>query len=394
MSRTYDVVVVGAGIYGTTAALELHRRGRRVVLLDPGPIPHPLASSTDISKVVRMEYGADSGYMALVDDAISGWHRWNETFGETLYHETGVTMLSRRVMAPGGFEYESYQRLLERGREPERLNAEEISHRFPAWRSDQYQDGFFHARGGFAESGRVVSTLVQQARRSGIEVLEGVTVANVTVDRWVATGVATRAGETVSAGDVVLCTGAWTPWLLPELQPVMRSTGHPIFHLQCDQPKRFSSPRFAVFTADIANSGWYGFPYHPRANVVKVGNHGVGVAVDPASGERVVTAEDEVQLRQFLASALPDLAEAPLVYTRRCLYSDTLDGHLWIDRHPEISGLTVAAGGSGHAFKMAPMLGGLIADAMTANPNPRLSRFRWRELASETDSEEAARYHG
>ena len=44
MSR---VIVVGAGVNGVTAAIELKKRGHEVVLLDPGPLPHPLAASTD-----------------------------------------------------------------------------------------------------------------------------------------------------------------------------------------------------------------------------------------------------------------------------------------------------------------------------------------------------------
>ena len=55
-----DIVVVGAGAFGLTTALELARRGRRVAVVDPGPIPHPLAASTDASKAVRMDYGADA----------------------------------------------------------------------------------------------------------------------------------------------------------------------------------------------------------------------------------------------------------------------------------------------------------------------------------------------
>lgn len=62
---TSDILVVGAGIYGSTAAVELGRQGYSVTLIDPGPLPHPLAASTDISKVVRMEYGDDRQYIRL-----------------------------------------------------------------------------------------------------------------------------------------------------------------------------------------------------------------------------------------------------------------------------------------------------------------------------------------
>src|SRR5437764_12396778 len=48
------VLVRGAGIFGVTTALALRARGIDVTLVDPGPVPHPLAESTDISKVVRI----------------------------------------------------------------------------------------------------------------------------------------------------------------------------------------------------------------------------------------------------------------------------------------------------------------------------------------------------
>ncbi len=392
--RAYDIVVAGAGVYGVTAALEFEHRGHRAAVLDPGPVPHPLAASTDVSKVVRMEYGVDDDYMTIVDQAIDGWHRWNDDFDDALYHETGVSMLAREAMAPGGFEHESYVRLKRYGHRPERLDVGEITRRFPAWRPGAFTDGFFNPRGGFAESGRTVEALARRLRSLGVEIHEGRTAAEITTERGRATGVATREGETFAAGHVVVCTGAWTPWLLPELQPVMHSTGHPVFHLQPADPAPFSHPDFAVFTADVANTGWYGFPVHPRAGVVKIANHGVGRPVHPEHDERVVTPEDEAALRRFLAGDLPGLAGAPIVYTRRCLYNDTLDEHLWIDRHPEIEGLTVAAGGSGHAFKMAPVLGGLIADAVLGERNRWLAKFRWRQLAPKTAGQEAARYHG
>ena len=174
----------------------------------------------------------------------------------------------------------------------------------------------------------------------------------------------------------------------------MRATGHPVFHLEIDRPELFTPPAFATFTADVANSGWYGFPVHPRRGVLKVANHGVGQPLHPERDERRVTAEDEAQLRRFLEETFPALVDAPIVYTRCCLYNDTLDEHLWIDRHPRLEGLTVAAGGSGHAFKMAPVLGELIAAAAEGQSHRWLPKFRWRQLGGETAGQEAARHHG
>src|SRR4051812_44947151 len=124
-----NVVVLGAGIFGVTAALELRRRGHRVRLVDPGPVPHPLAESTDISKVVRLEYGADRDYTALAERALVGWRQWNRELGAELFHETGVLFLRRTPLAPGTFEGDSLAMLEERGHRPERLTPAQISAR-------------------------------------------------------------------------------------------------------------------------------------------------------------------------------------------------------------------------------------------------------------------------
>src|SRR5512133_3648863 len=102
------IIVIGAGINGVTAAIELKKRGHEVILVDPGPLPHPLAASTDISKAVRAAYGADEDYTKLAERSIKLWRKWNEELGVELYHETGVIFARCGEMKPGDFEYESF----------------------------------------------------------------------------------------------------------------------------------------------------------------------------------------------------------------------------------------------------------------------------------------------
>src|SRR6266513_5869047 len=115
------VIVVGGGINGVTAAIELKKRGRKVTLVDPGPLPHPLAASTDISKAVRRAYGADEDYTALAERSIKLWREWNEEFGVELYHEVGVMFVRQREMHPGDFEHESFKMLGRRGHKIKRM---------------------------------------------------------------------------------------------------------------------------------------------------------------------------------------------------------------------------------------------------------------------------------
>src|SRR6058998_2078797 len=171
MSR---VIVVGAGINGVTAAIELRRRGHDTVLLDPGPLPHPLAASTDISKAVRAAYGADEEYTDLAEHSIKRWREWNREFGTQFYHEVGVMFVRRREMKPGDFEHESFKILESRGHKIERMYSARAWKRFPAWNPELYRDGVLELEAGYAESGRVVGTLIERAKSVGIRLRDGV----------------------------------------------------------------------------------------------------------------------------------------------------------------------------------------------------------------------------
>lgn len=388
-----DVLIVGSGIFGVTGAIELSRRGYRVSVLDSGPVPHPLAASTDISKVIRMEYGPDGQYMELMEAGLKGWQDWNSLWasrGEPeLFHQTGVVMLCQGQMQPGDFEYESYQLLLERGHRPERLDRDSITRRFPAWNAEVYQDGFFHGRGGYAESGSVIEALVGQAEREGVQFYRANTVSRLIEKGDRVEGAVDQHGRVFPADHVVLATGAWSGGMLPSLAPSIVANGQPVFHLKPSRPALFAAEYFPVFTADIANTGYYGFPLH-QSGIVKIAGHGAGVRTDP-SGERLVTAEDHAHLRTFLNHTFPSLAQDEIVYTRLCLYADTADGHFWIDSDPCRSGLTVATGGSGHGFKFAPVLGPIIADAVEGKESAWAHRFHWRPELKQGHGREAAR---
>lgn len=341
--------VIGAGIFGVTAALELRARGYDVTLVDRGPIPHPLAESTDISKVVRIDYGADELYTSLGETALAGWQRWNDRWPRPLYHATGVTFLTRTPMQPGGFEHDSFELLSRRGHPLVRVDAEAISARFPAYRRGYLVDGYASPLGGWAESGAVVAQLASDARAAGV-VIEPRDVHELPDDDL-----------------VVVCTGAWARELV---DVPLRASGQPIFHFAPREPELFEAHHFPVFGADIARTGYYGFPLH--AGVVKIANHGTGTPIDPAA-PREVSSEQEAHVRAFVRDAFPALADAPIVYRRLCVYGDSDDGDLWIAKHPVRSNVIVATGGSGHAFKFAPVLGELIADACEGREHPRFA---------------------
>jgi glycine/D-amino acid oxidase-like deaminating enzyme len=354
------VAVVGGGIFGVTATLALRRRGLDVKLYD-SELPHPLAESTDISKVVRMDYGADEDYTQLGEQALAGWRRWNASWVQPLFHETGVTFLSRAPMQPGSFEHDSYALLTKRGHALERLDATAIADRFPAWRRGAYVDGYFNPQGGWASSRAVVAALGFEAEARGVRI-ERKRVVSI---------------SRLKADLVIVCAGAWVPLLVPELAPMLRAVGHPVFHLRPRDPSLFEAAQFPVFGADISRTGYYGFPVN-RDGIVKIANHGVGIELAPGDERPALTDAHEAALREMLRDTFPALVEAPIVARRLCVYCDTADGNFWIARDPKRPKVVVATGGSGHAFKFAPVLGDLIAAIALDEPHALAHKFRWR----------------
>ena len=126
---------------------------------------------------MRATYGADEDYTALAERSIKLWRKWNDEFSTKLYHEVGVMFVRRRKMEPGDFEHESLKLLEKRGLKVARMDTPQLWERFPAWNPELYRDGVLEIEAGYAESGRVVATLIERAKSAGVRLCEGKFVA-------------------------------------------------------------------------------------------------------------------------------------------------------------------------------------------------------------------------
>jgi glycine/D-amino acid oxidase-like deaminating enzyme len=83
--------------------------------------------------------------------------------------------------------------------------------------------------------------------------------------------------------------------------------------------------------------------------------------------------------RAFVAERFPALADAPLIGSEVCQYESTPDSNFIVDVHPAAGNVWIVGGGSGHGFKMGPVIGELVAscvlDAATPPPLFALRRF-------------------
>ena len=244
-----------------------------MTVVDPGPVPHPLAASNDVSRMVRMDYADDKLYSDLAAEAIEGWHEWNERRGRPLYHEDGFLVLTSNPLESPAVERQSYDTLTAAGWSLERLDSGAVAERFPLWNAEHYTDGYFNPRGGWAEAGETVSFLAAEAEAAGIEVRDGFRTATLLVDSGRAVGIRSADGDEVRADAVLVAAGVWTPRLVREMQDMITPVAQTLVYLRPTLPERFRPPSFPPWGADIPRTGWYGFPANAEG-VVKMANHG------------------------------------------------------------------------------------------------------------------------
>jgi glycine/D-amino acid oxidase-like deaminating enzyme len=85
---------------GLSAAWALAGTGWRVRLLEQDPIPNPRGASHDQHRLIRHAYGAEPGYMAMVDAAYAVWERLWPELGAVLHVPTGVLAMAEAAGSP------------------------------------------------------------------------------------------------------------------------------------------------------------------------------------------------------------------------------------------------------------------------------------------------------
>ena len=127
-SETYDVAVIGAGVFGAWTAYRLRQSGKRVVLIDAYGAGNSRSSSGDESRIIRMGYGADEIYTRWAKRALQLWRDFFDRVNEPLFHQTGVLWLAHEG---DPYPAQCLVTLESLGIPFERLTTGELGNRFP-----------------------------------------------------------------------------------------------------------------------------------------------------------------------------------------------------------------------------------------------------------------------
>ena len=365
------VGVVGAGIFGLAAALELNRRGHRVTLFERGSIPCPDASSTDVSKVIRRTSYPEETYHELVERAAHQWHQWHDQLSRAIYYQTGKLNIWSDVPDDSP-AHRGLETLHQRGKTVEVLSPTQVRQRFPQFAVQDDDALFYDPWSGYLRSGQAVADLADLARDRGVAVRSHTPVQDMDeTDRGIRL---TTGSEQPLFDRVVVAAGAWVVRLFPALKDHLRITRQQMAFLVPVEPEKFVQKVFPVWTALSSEAAWYGFPLL-REGYVKIAEDSKVERAEPEA-DREPSPDFLDQARAFVAQRLPALEGARLVGGRACLYTNTPDDHFVIDWAPGARGILIAGCGSGHGFKFGGSIGPVIADALEDRKNPLGDLFR------------------
>jgi sarcosine oxidase len=375
---SYDVIVIGLGGMGSAAAYHLAARGQKVLGLERFTPAHDKGSSHGGSRIIRQSYFEDPAYVPLLLRAYELWEQLAADSGHEVYRITGGLFL-------GPPDCETVAGSLAAAREwslpHEVLDAREIAARFPNFTPAQDDIAVYEAKAGFARPEQTVQAHIDLASAAGADLRFGEAVLE-----WSETADGVRvktATATYTAGQVVICPGAWAPKLLAEFDIPITVERQVLYWLDpvggtgafVDQP---------IFI-DENSSGMqiYGFPaIDGPGGGVKVAFFRKGVECTPETIDRVVHPQEIAEMRARAGELLPAL-DGPCLHSATCMYSNTPDQNFVIARHPDCANVTVACGFSGHGFKFVPIVGEILADlASTGTTRHPIALFDPQRLVS------------
>lgn len=355
MEPAYDVIVVGLGVIGASAAWQLAGRGVRVLGIDAHARGHLLGSSHGRSRIIREAYYEAVEYVPLVQRAFGQWHDLEVESGLDLLAMTGCL----NIGTPGTHVVDGVIASAQtHGLQSEVLDASAMLRRFPAFRLPDDQVGVYQPNAGILHADACLGALLDGAAARGATIRHGVAASSWRAD---GEGVAVDTPEgTIRAGRMVVAAGPWSSSVLSRYGLPLQAVRQYVTHFEPDDPSRFTAPACPAFIWDVPEGEVYGIPYIP-GHGLKVGGHDPGQPCTPETANREVTDTEVETVRAIFERCMPGSASR-FLGAQTCLYTLTPDRHFIIDVDPDHPHIAVAAGFSGHGFKFGPAIGEVLAD--------------------------------
>ncbi|WP_367847220.1 NAD(P)/FAD-dependent oxidoreductase [Rhodoferax sp. WC2427] len=357
--ENYDAIVIGAGVIGCSVAYHLAQLGaKRVLVLDRTQIGAGTTSQS--SGILRTHYSI----IENVELAQKSWEVFSH-FSEYLGDEeasAGLVQCGYVIAAPDGPKLEPLRAALkgqaDKGINVQLLDQTQARSLLPICRFDDAALIGYEPDAGFADAYLVATSFARAARKRGVKIMEGVEVEGLVMDGRKVVGVNTSKGR-FTAATVISTQNIWA-------RDIERWTGvptpvcaerHTVLALEGPEAYTFKMPVYK----DLGSPGMlYCRSYGGNQMLVSEGIVGETLK-SPDNEQGDISMDYVVEVGAQVAERFPSFETAGLASSWTGVYDVTPDWNPVLGRLPDVPGLVVGYGFSGHGFKLSPGVGRVLA---------------------------------
>jgi sarcosine oxidase len=353
-----EVIVVGLGAMGASAAWRLAQRGVRVLGIERFSPGHVQGSSHGHTRLFRVACLEHPNLVTMARRSRELWLELEELTGRRIFDQTGAITIGP---SNSSLISKTLRAVVEHELPVDRVSHAEIS-RYTLGHENVPEDweGLWDPEGGIVRPEIGVLAAIEAAENAGAHVLFDTRVTDIQlVDDGVEVFTLT---EVFRASQVVVTAGAWLGKLVPGLP--LRPVRVPMTWFTPRDPsdERFSIENFPVFMRVINDkTAYWGHGsvdgFDAKIGLVWDDNYRW---TDADTIDRTVCQLDWQRVSEAVAAGVPGLNSEPSRVTT-CVVTYSPDGQFIIGRPNGNARLLVGGGDSGHAFKHATGIGELIA---------------------------------
>ena len=306
-----SIIVVGAGAFGGWTALQLLRKGAKVLLVDAWGPGNSRASSGGETRIIRATYGPSRIYTQMAARALRLWQENEQRWGLKLFFRTGVLWMAGK---DDSYERAAMPLMNEAGVRFERLSVPDCAKRWPQIKFDDISWSIYEPDSGYLAARRACEAVLNAFVKEGGNYRQAQAApGRVTSSRM--EGITVTPGEALTADLYVFACGPWLGKIFPFLASVITPTRQEVFFFGTTPGDlRFTEAQLPVWIDygrrlyGIAGNHWRGF---------KVADDTRGPVIDPTTMERQISAEGLAAARSYLSLRFPALADAPPARAQR-----------------------------------------------------------------------------
>jgi sarcosine oxidase subunit beta len=367
MHRSADVVIVGGGCMGASVAYHLSRLGITDVVLVEREQLLATGSTGRNAGGVRHQFSTEAN-IRLSIESIRLLERFADEVGAPIdFHQDGYLFL---VSAPEAVD--TFRRNVElqrrMGLEVLWLDAAAAERLAPGLDASGVRGATFCARDGIADPNGVTVGFAKAAQAAGVSIERGTEVTGIDVRGGRVSGVRTTRGS-IATPTVVNAAGPYARAIgrmAGAEVPVAPHRRHIFIAQAPHEPRRVAwrVPASRIMVIDFDTTFYF---HREGAGIL----FGMGDPNEPSTFDTTVRWDFLEEVTRVAVGRLPALEEASISHAWAGLYEMSPDGNPLIGRSPDVEGLLLVNGFSGHGFQHSPAAGRIVAD-LVAGRDPGL----------------------